>query len=175
MPKENKQTESTETVTTETAAFVRALQSEFDAQATRYHSLTGHLLEIEARVELAEKQLCLTRDHLTMVIEKTDGIVLPDSWAETLKRVRFVGVRLADACVALIREHKRLTPKDLLTYLDKGMFRFRTSTPYREIHGALLRQRNVKREDEAWVWNGPDEDQLKLTLLKLEKAEKKKA
>ena len=179
MPNTTEKTERTDRKrhppTSEAHAFIGALHEEFSQQVTRYHSLTENLLDMEARVELAEKQLCLTRDHLAMVIEKTDGAV-PHDWKKISDKVRFVGVRLADACIALLKEHKKMTPQELLDALNHGMYRFRTSSPYREIHGALLRQRHVKRtEDDAWAWEGPDEDQLKLSLLKPDRAERKRA
>jgi len=178
VPKTTDKTEGTErrhTQTSEANAYVGALHHEFADQVKRYHNLTGNLLDLEARVELAEKQLCLTRDHLAMVIQKTEGAV-PHEWKKISDTVRFVGVRLADACVALLKEHKKMTPQELLDALNNGMYRFRTSSPFREIHGALLRQRYVKRtEDDAWAWEGPEEDQLRLTLLRPDRAKKKEA
>jgi len=74
-----------------------------------------------------------------------------------LTRARFVGMRLADACLALLREHKRLTHTEMLNALNIGMFRFKTNAPAREIHGAMLRQPYVKRTSDGWIWNGPDD------------------
>lgn len=151
------------TTTSESTAFLGALNSEFKTQVERYHDLTTNLIQAEARVELAEKQLCLTRDHMAMVIAKTEGVV-PRDWEATLKRVRFVGLRLADACIAVLRERKQATAEELLDELNEGMFRFRSNTPFREIHAALLKQQNVKRAKDGWIWIGPTEDQMKLGL-----------
>jgi hypothetical protein len=174
MPKDKARTERKVVPTSASDAFLRGLHGEFVEQVNRYHGLTAHLLELEARVELAEKQLCLTRDHFKMVIEKTEGAI-PHDWETVLKQVRFVGVRIADACVALLSERKKMTPVELLDALNRGMFRFRTNTPLREIHAALLRQQHVKRIGDVWIWEGPDMDQMKLTLLKREKGEEKTA
>lgn len=153
--------------TTESDAFLHGLYHEFLDQAKRYQNLTAQLFQLEARVELAEKQLCLTRDHLAMAIERTEG-AMPQDWTKMLEIVRFVGVRLAEACVVLLKERKKLTNEELLHALNLGMFRFRTNTPFREIHAALLRQRNVKRMDGGWVWTGPDpsKEQLRLRLVR---------
>ncbi|HXB54718.1 MAG TPA: hypothetical protein VN461_08040 [Vicinamibacteria bacterium] len=153
--------------TTEADAFLHGLYHELQDQIRKYYELTANLLALEARVELTEKQLCLTRDHLAMVVARTEGAA-PMDWKTMLDRVRFVGWRLAEACVAVVREHKKLTPDELLTALNIGTFRFRTNTPFREIHAALLRQHSVKREGDYWIWLGPaeQEDQLRLKLLK---------
>jgi len=165
VPKESKPTERKVTTTSESTAFLAALNSEFSCQVERYHELTTQLLQIQARVELAEKQLCLTRDHLAMVITKTEG-AMPRNWEATLKKVRFVGLRLADACLALLREREKMTAEELLDDLNEGMFRFRSNTPFREIHAALLKQQNVKRTKDGWTWIGPKEDQIRLGLVK---------
>src|SRR6266566_1949448 len=89
-------------VALEATAYLRGLFQEFEQQKQRYAALTADLLSLEARIELAEKTLCLTRDHLAMAIEKTDSGV-PTDWTKILNRVRFVGMRLADACVALLQ------------------------------------------------------------------------
>ena len=151
--------------TTESTAFLSGLYQEFLEQSRRYHDMNAHLLEMTAKVELAEKQICLTRDHLLMVAQRTEGAI-PQDWNKTLQSVRFVGVRLADACVALLRERRKLKHQELLDALNLGMYRFRTNTPFREIHGALLRQRQVKRTDEGWEWIGPDKNQMPLRLVK---------
>jgi hypothetical protein len=166
MPKESKTVEhKAKTTTSESTAFLNALNHEFVDQVQRYHELTNQLLQIEARVELAEKQLCLTRDHLAMVVAKTEG-AMPHDWESTLKQVRFVGLRLADACVTLLRERGKLTAEQFLDELNAGMFRFTSNTPFREIHAALLKQRNVKRTKEGWAWTAPKEDPTGLELMK---------
>src|ERR1700730_17706677 len=98
VPDEKKKTVNS---TTEATAFLTGLHKEFEQQVRHYHDLTASLLEIEARIELAEKQLCLTRDHLAMAVSRTEAAT-PRDWARTLESVRFVGWRLADACVEIL-------------------------------------------------------------------------
>ncbi len=161
--------------TTEATAFVHGLLEEFADQVHRYHEMTAHLLEMEAKVELAEKQLRVVRDHFAQVVQRTQG-ALPRDWTRLLNSVRFVGSRLADACLAVLRERKEVAHQELLDALNLGMYRFRTNTPLREIHGALLRQPQVERMDEGWRWTGPDGGQTALHLVKqgdVSKEEKK--
>jgi hypothetical protein len=148
--------------TTEATSFLRGLFQEFLAQTERYGKLTGDLLSLEARIELAEKMLCLTRDHLAMTIKNTDS-ALPNDWDSVLKSVRFVGIRLGDACIALLQERNRMTQEEILRGLNAGMFRFRTNSPLREIHAALLRHPSVKKEGRIWIWTGSNE-QMPLRL-----------
>src|SRR5260370_24934658 len=61
--------------TTEATAYLGGLFGEFQQQTAKYHSITAQLLSLEAQIELAEKTLCLMRDHLAMAIEKTEGAV----------------------------------------------------------------------------------------------------
>ena len=141
--------------TTEARAWVGGLYAEYAEQLARYHELTSHLFSLQARVEVVEKNLCVTRDHLALTIEKAEE-PMPEQWTKALNRARFVGMRLADACLGLLRENKRLTHPEMLDALNRGMFRFRTNAPAREIHGALLRQPYVKRTSDGWMWTGPD-------------------
>jgi hypothetical protein len=154
--------------TMEATSFLRGLFEEFQQQKERYANMTAGLLSLEARIELAEKTLCLTRDHLAMSIEKTDSAI-PHDWANILNSVRFVGMRLADACMTLLQEHGKMAPKEILTALNSGMFRFRTNSPLREIHAALLRQNSAKRVGNAWVWTGTREQiPMRFRVLKRE-------
>lgn len=141
--------------TSEALSWVRGLYDEFADQVVRYHELTAHLLSLQARVELVEKNLCVTRDHLALQIEKAEE-GMPAAWSEKLTLTRFVGMRLSDACIELLRQHKHLTHVEMLNALNMGMFRFRTNAPGREIHGALLRQPDIKRVSDGWLWTGPD-------------------
>jgi hypothetical protein len=152
----------------EATSFLRGLFTEFQQQKERYANMTAGLLSLEARIELAEKTLCLTRDHLAMSIEKTDSAI-PNDWAKVLNSVRFVGMRLADACMALLKEQGKMAPKEILSALNSGMFRFRTNSPLREIHAALLRQNSAKRVGSAWVWTGTREQiPMRFRVLKRE-------
>jgi hypothetical protein len=161
MPKTKKRPKSL--VTTEATSYLAGLFHEFRKQTIHYHKLTEELLSLEGRIELAEKTLCLTRDHLAMAIERSDSAA-PNDWGSVLKGVRFVGVMLADACQVLLQERKKLTPEEIRDELNKSMFRFRTGSPLREIHAALLRQNFAKREERYYVWIGQQEQQIPLRL-----------
>jgi hypothetical protein len=154
-PQEKKKLE-TGGSTTEADAFLNGLYQEFHEQLHKYNTLTSHLMSLEARIELSEKTLCLTRDHLMMAIKRSDSTT-PREWDKTLATARFVGWRLVDACLELLREHKKLRPEELRDQLNIGMFRFRTSAPLREIHAALLRQSAIKKENGAWIYAGEQE------------------
>jgi hypothetical protein len=143
------------TTSTEALGYVGGLYREFREQVCRYNQLTGELLSMQARVELQEKNLVVTREHLAFAIEKSEE-QLPPLWTEQITYARFVGMRLADACLVLLKERKRLTHAEILTALNKGMFRFRTNAPLREIHGAMVRQPFVRRVSDGWMWTGPD-------------------
>jgi hypothetical protein len=140
-------------VAVEATYYLGGLFTEFNQQVQRYLDLTGQHASIEARIELSEKTLCVVRDHFNMKIADTDS-ALPHDWATVLASVRFVGWRLADACVELLKERQRMTTGELVRELNKGMFRFRTNGPLREVHAALLRQPSIKRDGEHWVWTG---------------------
>jgi hypothetical protein len=61
------------TITLESGAYLNGLFQDFAKQISRYKGLTGHLMDIEARLQLAEKTLCLTRDHLALALAATEG------------------------------------------------------------------------------------------------------
>lgn len=149
--------------TTEAAAFLGGLFGEFKEQTEKYHHLNARLLALEAQVELAEKTLCLIRDHLELTISKTEGAP-PRDWETEFHKVRFVGVRLADACKALLQEKKKLTPDQLLDGLNEGMFRFRTNSPLREIHAALIRPTFAVKKGNTYHWIGTAEQQIPLRM-----------
>jgi hypothetical protein len=150
-------------ISVEANAYLDGLFQEFHRQEQQYLQLTAALHSLEARIELAEKTLSLTRDHLAMTISQTDSAT-PRDWSRTFKGVRFVGVRLADACMALLQERKKMTPEELLLALNEGMFRFRTNSPQREIHAAMLRQNFAKKQGEQWVWIGKTGQQISMRL-----------
>jgi hypothetical protein len=141
--------------TNETSGYLSGLHTELYEQVHKYVELVSHLLSVQARVELQEKNLRNTREHFAAQIAKSKGAV-PDDWSGTLACARFVGERLSDSCMVLLKEHRALTPQQLLTLLNNGQYRFRTHTPFREIHGALFKQAWAKRDGDNWVWDGPD-------------------
>ncbi len=149
--------------TTEATAYLSGLFTEFQQQAAKYQKLTFQCLALEAQLELAEKTLCLTRDHLAMTIQQTEN-ALPGNWEPSFKQVRFVGIRLADACKKLLQEQGKMTTEQLLEGLNEGMFRFRTNSPFREIHAAMLRQKFAKKTGSSYLWVGEPDEQISLRL-----------
>lgn len=135
----------------EATYFLGGLFTEFQTQVSRYTQLTREVMKLQAQIEVNEKTLCVVRDHLAISIEKIDS-AMPHDWRKVLDSVRFVGCRLAEACVELLKTNQRMTPNEILKGLNLGMFRFRTNAPLREIHGALLRQPSIKRDGEHWVY-----------------------
>lgn len=141
------------TDTSEAVGYLEGLHQEFQEQLHKYLALVHQQMQLQARVELAEKLVCVTRDHFVMATQSTEG-TLPRDWSDTFAAARFVGVRLSDACVDLVRQHNRLSPENLLCYLNNGQYRFRTNAPLREIHGALLKQASVSKDGQDYVWAG---------------------
>ena len=140
-------------ISAEATSYLQGMFQEFYTQVAKYEQQTQELHSLEGRIELTEKTLSLIRDHLAMAVENTDSAT-PRDWSQTLGSVRFVGVRLADACMALLQENKKMSPHEIMVGLNKGMFRFRTSSPLREIHAALLRQTFANKVGQSWVWTG---------------------
>jgi hypothetical protein len=147
----------------ESDAYLQGLFEELHRQVHQYLQLTQTLRNIEARIELAEKTLSLTRDHLATTIHQTDSAT-PRDWQSMFDSVRFVGVRLADACMVLLQEQKKMSPEELVVHLNKGMYRFRTNSPQREIHAAMLRQSFARKSGEHWIWIGHPEQQVTMRL-----------
>ena len=139
------------TLSLERHKFVDGLYAEFDRHYHYYLRLVGQTLELQGRLNVAERNLVMTRDYLMTMLGETEEEV-PEDWDAVLKKIRFVGVRLGNACLEILAEKKSLTTDDLQRHLNTGQFRFRTGSPLREIHAALLRQPKVKREDDRWVY-----------------------
>lgn len=144
--------EAPRSVTVERKAFVDGLLLELQFQLDRYLDLTRARLELEAHMQIVERNLRATRDHIWAVLDGTDEDV-PDGWEQILDKVRFVGARLGDACATILKSAgTNLTTQELLDQLNQGQYRFRTGSPLREIHGALLRQQHVRREGDTWAY-----------------------
>jgi len=146
-------------VALEPSSYVKGVYAAFHKQTDEYEKLTGLLLSLEDNIAIAEKQLQVTRDYLRVVIEQTAGAA-PPNWDETLKGVRFVGVRLVDACLQILREQNELTTAELIEGLNHGMYRWRSNSPAREMNAALLRQKSVTRQDDMWIYKDVEEESL---------------
>lgn len=151
-------------ITMEANAFINGLFEEFKQTTTKYATLNQAHFDLEARIEMTEKTLCLIRDHLAMNIANADLSVAPRDWESLFAEVRFVGVRLVDACLSLLQERGKLTIEELLLGLNSGMYRFRTNSPLREIHAALLRQRRASKIGDTWVWLGGEQVSMRLRV-----------
>ena len=79
---------------------------------------------------------------------------MPRDWNKRLSEAQFVGLRLAESCLEILRERKKAKPDELRDALNHGTYRFRTSAPLREIHAALLKQTAIKKVGETWVYVG---------------------
>ena len=134
----------------ERQGFVAGLFDALREQLDRHLTLVRQLATLQGKVQVSERNLALTRDHLQALLEDTADEMVPEGWEDVLSRVRFVGVRLGSACLALLREHDALSTEELEIKLNEGQFRFNTGTPLREINAALLRQRHVVRIDDRW-------------------------
>ncbi len=138
-------------VTLERRGFVDGLFMELHSQLHHHIELVEQMATLQARIEITERNLALTRDHLLVVLSRSDDAV-PPNWQTVLAQVRFVGVRLGDACLEVLKEHPTLTTQELLDALNRGQFRFRTGAPLREINAALLRHPRIKRVDDRWYF-----------------------
>ena len=148
-------------LTNERVAFVEGLFSELEDQTQRYLELVAEEQKLQAKVAVTEGNLQSTRDFIRSQLQDTDEDV-PANWEGPLQKVRFVGSRIGDACVQVLREaaeteKSELTSQEILHRLNSGQFRFRTGYPLREIHAALIRNSRVDRVDELWKWKSDSE------------------
>lgn len=138
--------------TNERMGFVEGLFGELESQLTRYLGCVRDHQRLQAQIEVVEHGLQTTRDYIRTQLADTEEEV-PVDWEMLLRRVRFVGYRLGDACVEIIKAEGSIGAHELLDGLNNGQFRFRTGHPLREIHAALLRHPHVYREDDHWVYD----------------------
>lgn len=138
--------------------FVTGLFEELHEQLTRHLTHVKDLSRAQGRIEVGERALVATRDYLLSILETTADEHVPEDWRDILDQVQFIGVRLGVACTDLIERHGPLTIEELHARLNDGQFRFRTSTPLREINAALIRNSRARKEGERWVYVRPTED-----------------
>lgn len=141
------------TASLEEMAYLQGLYSEFVSEKGHYQALVAQLMEAQGRVELAEGRLRLTRDHMINRIGRSP-LLAPKEWREQFLDVQYVGLRAGDACIMVLAEKSRATTEEVVEALNDGGFRFRTNAPAREVHGALNRQTDVRREGDTWVYVG---------------------
>ena len=152
--------------TNERMGFVEGLFGELESQLLRYIGCVRDHQRLQAQIEVVENALQTTRNYIRTQLADTEEEV-PVDWELLLKRVRFVGYRLGDASVEVIKEAGTINTHALLDALNNGQFRFRTGHPLREINAALLRAPHVYREDDFWVY-----DETRRKARRLERIER---
>lgn len=127
----------------------------FNALQDLLHTHTHIVLElgeIQGRFDISERNLRATRDHLLATVESS-GEHVPKDWRKVIDQVRFLGARLGDAAIEVLKnEDDPCTLSEIHDVLNNGGFHFRTGTPLREIHAALIRQPGAKRDPETDTW-----------------------
>ncbi len=152
------------TGTLERHRFVEGLFDELESLIHRHLQLVGELSDVMGRLEVIERAVQLSRDHLLATLEQTDE-ELPRNWRKVLDQVRFVGMGTAAACLTVLQEHNKLSSDELIDALNEGNYRFRTPYPMREINAALMRHPNVRRDEEGnWVYEEKEEVRKPRTL-----------
>jgi hypothetical protein len=66
--------------TLERQAFVNGLFQELRAQSERHLGLIGQLLKLQGQVQVSERALRLTRDHLEMLMSQGQEEDVPKDW-----------------------------------------------------------------------------------------------
>ena len=131
---------------------------------------SGWLRQLEARLadyraaeKAAEEALRRAEENLEKATEELQ--LAENYYRQELRRLgvsepaeapglRFKGLSLRDACLAALDESKhRVAREDLIRILGEGGFSFRSPTPGREIHAALLlvmKTGKVRRTEDAY-------------------------
>lgn len=151
--------------TLERQNYLEGLQIELANQFGRYNELLIEYSRLLGQLEVAERGVVLSRDHLLASIDCRDmenGDVCPQCMPELVGSIRFTGTRVAEAALTVLRENGTLDSDEMVAALNAGGFRFRTPTPMRELHAALLQQRRlVKRVGDQWTYIGKEEGESK--------------
>ena len=138
-------------ITAERLGYVEGLFNELEEQLQRYVDFSRQLQKVLAQLEIAEDTVKAIRGYIYTQLANTEEEV-PTDWKMLLKKVRFVGTRLGDACAEVLKDRSSLNRVELLDELNNGQFRFRTAHPLREINAALLAiLRSIKME-EIWIY-----------------------
>jgi hypothetical protein len=146
-----------QTATLERQAFVDGLFAELKHLLDHHLRMVREHAGLQAKIMITEKNIKFTKEHLFMLLSDTPEQV-PKNWEKTLENVRFIGARLGDACLTILKEKKSVTTDEMLGALNNGQFRFRTGYPLREIHAALLRHPDVRRENDLWIYDDKKEE-----------------
>lgn len=143
----------------ERRGYVNGLLDELFKQTQKHVERVEKLASLQAQIELGERNLIATRDYLQSLLSQPQDELVPNGWEALIRSLRFLGARIGDAVMDVLREHSH--PVDLAEIeeeLNGGQFRFRTGTPRREIHAALIRQPHARRTDDGgWQYVAPKE------------------
>lgn len=144
-------------ISAERIGFVDGLLGELRELAHEHVARVQELAELEARIEIGERNLIATRDYINSVLSSSDE-ALPEGWLELIRSLEFLGMRLGDAAVEVLRRNSdAMSAGEIEAALNNGQFRFRTGSPRREIHAALLRQPKVDRVGDKWLYVSDEE------------------
>ena len=158
MPKEKQRNEGEQltlgrrSVTAEREGYVEGLFEELEEQLDRYVEFSKQIQKIQAQIGIAEGTIQAIRGYIYTQFSNTEEDV-PANWEMLLKQARFVGARLGDACVEILKEQNELSKAEMLDELNEGQYRFRTPHPLREINAALLRHPKIRKEGDMWIYS----------------------
>ena len=124
--------------------------AELRERAERHAAAVAEAERLERGVAQGERRLAAAGKHLLSALE-AEGIDAPAGWRDALLRARMAGASAGEACAILLEEHGPATTAGLKTMLERSGFRFRSATPLREIHAALIRNARVRRDGALWV------------------------
>ena len=137
-------------VTVERVGYVDGLFNELEEQLHRYVAFTRQHQKVLAQLEIAEDTVQAIRGYIDTQLANTEEEV-PVGWEMLLKKVRFVGARLGEACTEVLKDRTSLNHVELCDELNNGQFRFRTAHPLREINAALLRHPKINKEGDNYT------------------------
>lgn len=140
-----------QSITAERVGYIEGLFKELEEQVLRYVDFSRQHQKVLAQLEIAENTVQAIRGYIYTQLANTEEEVHTD-WKMLLKKVRFVGARLGDACADVLKDRSSLNRVELLDELNKGQFRFRTAHPLREINAALLRHPKVNKNGQTWIY-----------------------
>src|SRR5687768_7834442 len=78
-------------LTYETNSYLQSVYLALHEDFQKYHGLIKEEMMVQARLELAEKTVCLTRDHLVLTVAQAECAAAPHEWEPLLNMIRFVG------------------------------------------------------------------------------------
>ena len=140
----------------------QAIQAELDAAAAQYVQAREDFQEAQIVFEAAREKLASLKRLAVSVMSAYELV----EWQKRHLNVSFVGSTIGEAIVSVLEqaawmqawkvaqgEDDVYTPKvakeSLVIVLEQGGFDFRTSTPGREVHAALIRLEGATEQGEG--------------------------